>query len=92
MTDQLLEAIGESQEPGETGSSLRHTAAQLEAAVADLFSVHDVTLGIQEQPETIRLRGHLQVDSEQAYPKMAARLAGDGLYGRAASRCGARAG
>lgn len=74
MTDQLLEAMGESQERGETGSSMRAAAARLEAAVADLFSVHDVTLGIQEQPETIRLRGHLQVDSEQAYPKMAARL------------------
>jgi membrane-associated protease RseP (regulator of RpoE activity) len=74
MTDQLLASIGESREPGETRSSVRQAAKQLETAVADLFSVHDVTLGIQGQPETIRLRGHLQVSSEHAYPKIAARF------------------
>ena len=56
-------------------STPREQAARdVEAAVADLLTVHDVTLGIPEQPETIRLRGHLQVPSDQAYPKIASRL------------------
>lgn len=49
-------------------------AAHLEAAVADLFVVHDVTLGIPGQPEVIRLRGYLQAPSDRAYPQIAARL------------------
>lgn len=49
-------------------------ARDVEAAVADLFFVQDVTLGTPDQPETIRLRGHLQVPSDQAYPKIASRL------------------
>jgi membrane-associated protease RseP (regulator of RpoE activity) len=55
-------------------SPLQRTADRMEAAVADLFSIHDVTLGIQGQPEAIRLRGQLLVASERAYPKIAARL------------------
>jgi membrane-associated protease RseP (regulator of RpoE activity) len=54
--------------------SVQHTAARLEAAVADLFAVHDVTLGIPEQPEAIRLRGRLQVASEQAFPQIVERV------------------
>jgi hypothetical protein len=49
-------------------------AEQIERALSDLFSVHDVTLGIQGQPQVIRLRGNLQVPSHQAYPQIAARL------------------
>jgi len=55
-------------------SPVQRAAKQLEAAVADLFAVHDVTLGIPGQPETIRLRGHLQIASDRAYPKIAARV------------------
>lgn len=58
---------------GET-SNLIKAADQIETAVADLFAIEDTTLGIPGQPETIRLRGHLQAPSDQAYPKMAARL------------------
>ncbi|MFC2031627.1 site-2 protease family protein, partial [Chloroflexota bacterium] len=49
-------------------------ARSIEAAVSDLLVVQDVTLGIPDQPETIRLRGRLQVPSDQAFPKIAARL------------------
>jgi membrane-associated protease RseP (regulator of RpoE activity) len=56
-------------------STPREQAARdVEAAVADLLIVQDVTLGIPDQPETIRLRGQLQLPSEQAYPKIASRL------------------
>lgn len=55
-------------------SPLQQAARQVEAAVADQFSIHDRTLGIEGQPETIRLRGHLLAPSDQAYPKIAARL------------------
>jgi membrane-associated protease RseP (regulator of RpoE activity) len=55
-------------------SSMQRTAERVEAAVADLFSVHDLTLGIQGQSETIRLRGQLLLASERAYPTIAARL------------------
>jgi Zn-dependent protease len=53
---------------------LQRATQQVETAVTGLFEVHDVTMGISEEPETIRLRGHLLVPSEQAYPKIAARL------------------
>jgi membrane-associated protease RseP (regulator of RpoE activity) len=53
---------------------IQETADRMESAVADLFSVQDVTLGIPGQPETVRLRGHLQVASERAYPQIAERL------------------
>ena len=43
-------------------------------AVAQLFEVHDVTIGISGEPETIRLRGRLLAPSEVAYPKIAARF------------------
>lgn len=55
-------------------TSLPQSADRLAAAVADLFAIHDVTLGIPGQPETIRLRGRLLVTSERAYPQIAARL------------------
>jgi membrane-associated protease RseP (regulator of RpoE activity) len=55
-------------------SQVQRAAERLEAAVADLFQVHDVTLGIHGQPEAVRLRGYLQVPSDQAYPKIAARV------------------
>jgi Zn-dependent protease len=55
-------------------SPLYRAAEQIEAAVADLFTVHDVTLGIPDQPETIRLRGYLQLPSDRAYPRIADRL------------------
>jgi membrane-associated protease RseP (regulator of RpoE activity) len=55
-------------------SQVQRAAERLEAAVADLFQVHDVTLGIPGQPEAIRLRGHLQVPSDRAYPQIAARV------------------
>jgi Zn-dependent protease len=52
----------------------QETADRIEAAVADLFAVHDVTLGVTGQPGAIRLRGELQAPSEQAYPLIAERL------------------
>lgn len=55
-------------------SPLQKAAEQVEAAVADLFAIHDVTLGTPELPEAIRLRGHLQVAPDRAYPKIAARM------------------
>lgn len=57
-------------------SPLQQAADEIENAVAHLFAVHDVTLGIPEQPETIRLRGHLQIPSDEAYPQIADRLGG----------------
>jgi membrane-associated protease RseP (regulator of RpoE activity) len=55
-------------------SPVQRTAEQIEAAVAGLFSIESRTLGIQGQPETIRLRGQLLVAPERAYPEIAARL------------------
>lgn len=60
--------------PDEGRSPTEQAAQDLEAAVSDLFVVHDVTLGIPGQPETIRLRGYLQVPSHRAFPKIADRL------------------
>ena len=53
---------------------LARAAQRLEGAVADLFTVHDTTLGIAGLPEAIRFRGHLQVAAHQAYDKIATRL------------------
>jgi hypothetical protein len=58
----------------EDKSPLQRAAEQIEAAVGDLFAVNDVTLGIPEQPDTIRLRGYLQLPSDRAYPQIADRL------------------
>jgi membrane-associated protease RseP (regulator of RpoE activity) len=55
-------------------SPLQRAAEQLETAVSDVFAVHDVTLGITGQPAAIRLRGALQIASDQAYPKIADRV------------------
>jgi len=52
----------------------QETADRLEAAIADLFAVQDVTLGVPGQPDVIRLRGKLQAPSELAYPLIAERL------------------
>ena len=53
---------------------MQQAAREIERAVADLFTVHDVTLGIPEQPEAVRLRGYLQMPSHRAYPQIADRL------------------
>ena len=42
--------------------------------MSNLFTVDDVTLGVPEQPETIRFRGHLRVPSEEAFPQIMARF------------------
>ncbi len=55
-------------------SSLRLTADRIERAIGELFSVYDVTLGSREQPQAIRLRGHLQVPAARAHPEISARL------------------
>jgi membrane-associated protease RseP (regulator of RpoE activity) len=55
-------------------SPLQEAAERVEVAIADLFSVHDVTLGVPQRPQAIRLRGQLQVASDRAYPQIAARL------------------
>lgn len=55
-------------------SSLRLTANRIERAVSEFFSVYDVTLGSREQPQAIRLRGHLRVPADQAHPEISARL------------------
>jgi membrane-associated protease RseP (regulator of RpoE activity) len=55
-------------------SPVQQIADQIEAAAAGLFSIQDRTLGIQGQPDAIRLRGQLLVAPEQAYAKIASRL------------------
>ena len=58
----------------EVSPPLQQVTRELQAAVADLFEVHDVTMGTSGEPETIRLRGRLLAPSEQAYPKITARF------------------
>lgn len=53
---------------------LQQTAERIERAVADLFAVQDVMLGVPGQPDVVRLRGELQAPSERAYPPLAGRL------------------
>ncbi len=55
-------------------SSTQRAADSVESAVADLFAVQDITLGIPGQPQAIRLRGQLLIASDRAYPQIAARL------------------
>jgi hypothetical protein len=55
-------------------ASLRLTADRMEKAVSEFLVVYDVTLGIEGQPQAIRLRGNLQVPADKAYPKISARL------------------
>ncbi len=57
-----------------TSVPLQQVARELQTAVADLFDVYDVTMGVSGQPGTIRLRGRLLASSEQAYPEIAARF------------------
>lgn len=49
-------------------------ARRIQSAVAGLFTVYDVTVGLPRQPQVIRLRGTLQSPSEQAFPQISARL------------------
>lgn len=58
----------------EEGLNAQKIARQLELAAGDLFAVSDVTLGVPEQPETIRFRGHLRVPSDEAFPRIATRF------------------
>lgn len=60
--------------PDEERASLHQIAEEIEDAIGHLFSVHDVTLGVPQQPKAIRLRGRLNAPSHQAHPKIAARL------------------
>lgn len=53
---------------------LEWSSGQIEDAVSDLLAVQDITRGVPEHRDAIRLRGTLQVPSERAYPKIAARL------------------
>jgi membrane-associated protease RseP (regulator of RpoE activity) len=53
---------------------LERRSGQIENAVSDLLAVQDVTRGVPEHREAIRLRGHLLMPSERAYPQIAARL------------------
>jgi len=55
-------------------SPLERSSGQIENAVSDLLAVQDVTRGVPEHRDAIRLRGYLQAPSEQAYPKIASRL------------------
>jgi membrane-associated protease RseP (regulator of RpoE activity) len=55
-------------------SPLQRIAGEIQRSVDDLFEVHDVTLGIPQQPDVIRLRGRLLAPSHQAYPLIAKRL------------------
>ena len=55
-------------------SPLQRAADEIENAMGHLFTVQDVTLGIPQQPDAIRLRGHLNVPSHQAYPQIADRI------------------
>jgi len=52
----------------------QRVAGEIERAIDDLFETHDVTLGIPQQPDVIRLRGRLLAASHQAYPQIANRL------------------
>lgn len=60
--------------PNDERSATQRAADDIESAIADVFAVHDVTLGLTGQPETIRFRGYLQIPSDRAYPQIAARL------------------
>jgi membrane-associated protease RseP (regulator of RpoE activity) len=51
-------------------SPMEQTARRLEAAVADLFAVQDVTLGLPNEPGALRLRGRLLIPPERAFPKL----------------------
>jgi membrane-associated protease RseP (regulator of RpoE activity) len=53
---------------------MERSGHEVERAVADLFAVQDITLGVPEHQKAIRLRGYLQVPSEKAYPRIAERL------------------
>ncbi len=55
-------------------SPVQKAADKIEDAVGHLFTTHDVTFGIPQQPEAIRLRGHLNIPSHKAYPQIAERF------------------
>jgi membrane-associated protease RseP (regulator of RpoE activity) len=49
---------------------LLQAADQLKAAVKDLFDVYDLTLGLPDHPQALRMRGRLQAPSEKAFPEI----------------------
>ena len=49
---------------------LLQAADQLKAAVKDLFDVYDLTLGLPDHPQALRMRGRLQTSSEKAFPEI----------------------
>jgi len=53
---------------------MERSGQRVKQTVADLFAAQDVTLGVPEHQQGVRLRGHLQVPSEKAYPQIAERL------------------
>jgi membrane-associated protease RseP (regulator of RpoE activity) len=53
---------------------MERSGHEVKRAVADLFAVQDITLGVLEHQKAVRLRGYLQVSSEEAYPRIAERL------------------
>ena len=55
-------------------SPMQQVADEIESAVGHLFTVQDVTHGIPQQPDAIRLRGHLNAPSHEAYPQIAERI------------------
>ena len=58
----------------EVRTPLQQSADEIEKAIGHLFTVQDVTLGIPQQPDAIRLRGHLNAPSHRAYPQIAERI------------------
>ncbi|MFC2015769.1 site-2 protease family protein [Chloroflexota bacterium] len=58
----------------EDSPPLARAAQRLETAVADLFTVHDTTLGIPEQPAAIRFRGELRIAAHRAYEQISLRI------------------
>lgn len=59
-------------------SPIEQTARRLQEAVADLFAVQDVTLGMPNQPDAVRLRGRLLAPSESAFPQINGRFRAQG--------------
>jgi hypothetical protein len=55
-------------------TKLEWVAQRIEQAASDVFVVQDVTLGLPNQPQAVRLRGYLQVASQEAYARLSSRL------------------
>jgi Zn-dependent protease len=58
----------------EEDKKLEWVAQRIERAASDVFMVQDVTLGLPNQPKTVRLRGYLQAGSQEAYERLSSRL------------------